>query len=136
MKTLTIAKFGGSALGTNGSSIPNVIKRIKEMLKDEKVLTVFSAPLAIYDGKTISITDIGLQIGKNHAKSNPVDIKILREVYQEIASKYMNEIYRKEFLPIFDDYDVLVFSDTRYFFRIHFDVTDGRMDHPEKAAHR
>ena len=103
MKTLTIAKFGGSALGINGSSIPNIIERIKEMLKDEKVLTVFSAPLATYDDKTMSITDIGLQIGKNHAKSNPVDINILREVYQEIASKYMNEIYRKEFLPIFDD---------------------------------
>ena len=81
MKTLTIAKFGGSALGINGSSIPNIIERIKEMLKDEKVLTVFSAPLATYDDKTMSITDIGLQIGKNHAKSNPVDINILREVF-------------------------------------------------------
>ncbi|MGH9910052.1 MAG: aspartate kinase, partial [Nitrososphaerales archaeon] len=102
MKTLTIAKFGGSALGINGSSIPKVVERVKEMLKEGKVVTVFSAPLATYDNKTRSLTDIALEIGRSHAKSTPVDIEILREIYQNIASKYMNETYRKEFLPILD----------------------------------
>jgi aspartate kinase len=99
---LTIAKFGGSALGINGSSIPKVIERMKEMLKEDKVVSVFSAPLANYDGKTRSLTDIALEIGRSHAKSKPVDIEILREVYLDIASKHMNESYRKEFLPILD----------------------------------
>lgn len=102
METLTIAKFGGSALGMNGSSIPRVVERVKEMLKDGKVVTVFSAPVATYDNKTRSLTDIALEIGRSHARSKPVDIEILREVYQDVASKYMNETYRKEFLPILD----------------------------------
>lgn len=102
MEALTIAKFGGSALGVNGSSIPKVIERIKTMSNESKVVTVFSAPLANYDDKKRSLTDIALEIGRNHAKSNPVDIEILREIYLDIASKYMDENYRKEFLPILD----------------------------------
>lgn len=102
METLTIAKFGGSALGANGSSIPKVIERIKHMSNEGKVVAVFSAPLANYDGKTRSLTDIAIEIGRSHAKSKPVDIEILREVYQDIASKHMSENYRKEFLPMLD----------------------------------
>ena len=102
MNALTIAKFGGSALGINGSSIPKVIERIKQIRKEAKVITVFSAPLANYEDKTRSLTDIAIKIGKSHAESRPVDIEILREVYQNIASKYINETYRKEFLPILD----------------------------------
>jgi aspartate kinase len=102
MKTLTIAKFGGSALGVNGSSIPKVIERVKEMLKGDKVVAVFSAPFATYNNKTRSLTDIALEIGRSYAKAEPVDIEVLREVYQDIASKYMNETYRKEFLPMLD----------------------------------
>lgn len=102
MNALTIAKFGGSALGINCSSIPKVIERIKQLKREAKVITVFSAPLANYEDKTRSLTDIAIKIGKSHAESRPVDIEILREVYQNIASKYINENHRKEFLPILD----------------------------------
>ena len=78
MGAVTIAKFGGSALGTAGSNIPKVVERVKQMLGEGKVVTVFSAPLATYDNKTRSLTDIALEIGRSHAKSNPVDIEILR----------------------------------------------------------
>ena len=102
MSKLTIAKFGGSALGTNGTGIPKVLERIKQIQKEGKVMTVFSAPLANYGDKIRSLTDIAIKIGRSHAESNPVDIEILREVYQDIASKYINENYRKEFLPVLD----------------------------------
>jgi len=102
VNALTIAKFGGSALGINCSSIPKVIERIKQLKREAKVITVFSAPLANYEDKTRSLTDIAIKIGKSYAESRPVDIEILREVYQNIASKYINETYRKEFLPILD----------------------------------
>ncbi|MFQ5940861.1 MAG: aspartate kinase [Nitrososphaerales archaeon] len=103
MEPVTISKFGGSALGIGGSSIPKVVERIKQMVKQGRVVTVFSAPLASYDNKLLSLTDIVLEIGNSHAKSQPVDIEILREVYQGIASKYMNETYRKGFLPKLED---------------------------------
>ena len=102
MSKLTVAKFGGSALGINGSGIPTVIDRIKQMQIEGKVVAVFSAPLANYSDKTRSLTDIAIKIGKSHAESKPVDIEILREVYQNIASKYINENYRREFLPVLD----------------------------------
>jgi len=102
METVTIAKFGGSALGLRGSSIPNVVERIKKIVVEDKVVSVFSAPIATYDNRIRSLTDIALEIGNSHAKSKPMDIEILREVYQDIASKYMNETSRKEFLPILD----------------------------------
>ncbi|MGH9876878.1 MAG: aspartate kinase, partial [Nitrososphaerales archaeon] len=102
MNKLTIAKFGGSALGTNGTGIPTVINRIKQMQTETKVVAVFSAPLAHYADKTRSLTDIALKIGRSHAESKPVDIEILREVYLDIASKYINENYRKEFLPVLE----------------------------------
>ena len=102
MNKLTVAKFGGSALGTKGTGIPTVINRIKQMRTESKVLAVFSAPLAYYADKTRSLTDIALKIGRSHAESKPVDTEILREVYLDIASKYINENYRKEFLPVLD----------------------------------
>lgn len=102
MSKLTIAKFGGSALGTNGSGIPKAIERIKQMQSESKIIAVFSAPLANYGDKTRSLTDIALKIGRSHAEAKPIDIEILREVYQDIATKYINENYRKEFLPVLD----------------------------------
>jgi len=102
MSKLTIAKFGGSALGTNGSGIPKVVDRIKQIQMDGKVIAVFSAPLANYDDKMRSLTDIALKIGRSYAEAKPVDIEILREVYENIASKYISENYRKEFLPVLD----------------------------------
>ena len=103
MEIVTIAKFGGSALGITGSNIPKVVKRIKQMMEEGKVVSVFSAPYAPYKDKTRSLTDITLEIGQNHANAKPVGIEILKEVYLEIASRYMDETCRKEFLPILDD---------------------------------
>ena len=65
MTKLVVAKFGGSALGIDGVSIPLVIDRINDLKKDSKVIAVFSAPLTIQNGKKRSLTDVILEQGRN-----------------------------------------------------------------------
>ncbi|MGI0017218.1 MAG: aspartate kinase [Nitrosotalea sp.] len=86
MKNLVISKFGGSAVGVDGILIPSIIKRINELKKDSKVITVFSAPLTIYNEKQRSLTDIALEIGRKAEKGETVGTEILRKPYQKIVS--------------------------------------------------
>ncbi len=129
MAKLTVAKFGGSTLGTGGSGIPGVIERIKQMQSEGKVVAVFSAPPADYGGKSRSLTDIALEIGNNYAVDNPVDIEVLRDVYQEIASRYMTEAYRKEFLPLLEGLykQVIISLKQAAEFKRFIDVTRARV---------
>ena len=64
MTNLIIAKFGGSAIGPDGISIPQIIERINNLKKDSKVIAVFSAPLTLHNGKKRSLTDVVLEQGK------------------------------------------------------------------------
>ena len=41
MNNLIIAKFGGSAIGSDGDSIPQIIERVKDLKKDSKVFEKF-----------------------------------------------------------------------------------------------
>ncbi|TLY11522.1 MAG: aspartate kinase [Thaumarchaeota archaeon] len=91
MTSITVAKFGGGALGVEGSMIPKIIYRIKQLQEESKVVTVFSAPLIEYNGKVSSMTDVAIDVGRSYAASNPVEIEVLREVYERIASKYVKE---------------------------------------------
>jgi aspartate kinase len=97
---VTIAKFGGSALGVDGILIPKVVNRIKQIIdQNTKVVAVFSAPIVDYEKKVSSMTDVAIRIGKNYASSNPVEIEILRLVYEQIAVKHIsNEKYYNEFI--------------------------------------
>lgn len=103
MQKLTISKFGGSTLGVNGSGIPSIIKRIKEISKDRKVIAVFSAPLTEYNNKKRSLTDVALHIGESYVENRLVDTEIFRDVYIDIAKKYINDEYKDEFLNILND---------------------------------
>jgi aspartate kinase len=97
---VTIAKFGGSALGVDGILIPKVIDRIKQIIdQNTKVVAVFSAPLIDYEKKVSSMTDVALRIGRNYASSNPVEIEVFRQVYEQIAAKYISDKkYYNEFI--------------------------------------
>jgi len=97
LEPLTIAKFGGSALGVDGAKIPLIIERIVQLRKKSKVVCVFSAPLTNYEGKNISMTDVAIRISKNYASSNPVDIDVLINVYLDIFKKYLSNEYRQQF---------------------------------------
>src|SRR5581483_2817396 len=103
MTSITVAKFGGSALGVEGAMIPKIIDRIRQLQQESKVVTVFSAPLIEYEGKVSSMTDVALKVGKSYASSTPVEIEVLREVYERIAAKHVKESNRhKEFLDSLD----------------------------------
>ncbi len=97
MDPLTIVKFGGSALGVDGVKIPRIIERIKEIKKNSKLVSVFSAPLTHYDGKNLSMTDVAIKISKNYSSLNPVDIDILKDVYLKISDNYLSGEYKKKF---------------------------------------
>ncbi len=91
-------KFGGSTLGEDGVCIDKIIQRISNKIEGQKkVVAVFSAPLIRYRDKLSSMTDVAMHIGKNYAQSNPIEIDVLREIYENIASNNLSEEYRKKF---------------------------------------
>lgn len=104
MTSITVAKFGGSALGTDGTMISKIIDRIKQIQKSSKVVAVFSAPLIEYEGKVSSMTDVAIRVGKNYAASTPVEIEVLREVYERIAAAHLKDDEKKEFLDQLDKF--------------------------------
>lgn len=104
MTSLTVAKFGGSALGADGVLIPQIIERIKQMRQESKVVAVFSAPLIEYNGKLSSMTDVAINVGRNYASSNPVEIEVLREVYEKIATQQLTGGAKIEFLAHLDKF--------------------------------
>jgi len=80
--------------------IPKVINRIKQIIdQNTKVVAVFSAPITDYEKKVSSMTDVAIRIGKNYASSNPVEIEIFRQVYEQIASRHITKKkYYNEFI--------------------------------------
>jgi aspartate kinase len=104
MTSITVAKFGGSALGLEGSMIPQIVDRIRQLQQASKVITVFSAPLIEYEGKTMSMTDVAIYVGRSYASSTPIEIEVLREIYERISTKYLDSNSHQEFLNILDKF--------------------------------
>ena len=84
MNKLTIAKFGGSAIGIDGEGIPDIVKRVKEIQKDSKIIVVCSAPLTMVDGKKKSLTDVMLGIGHNAVNGDNFDFSIVEKPYLKL----------------------------------------------------
>ena len=85
MTKLVVAKFGGSAIGIDGISIPLVIDRINDLKKDSKIIAVFSAPLTVQNGKKCSLTDIILEQGRNVEDGTKANLDVIRSCYQKIT---------------------------------------------------
>ena len=98
LKRVTVMKFGGSALGIDGSAIAEVIERIIQVRRESMVIAVFSAPLTNYEGKTVSMTDVAIHVGRSYSNSNPIEIDILRDIYEKIAVEYLPQSLYKAFL--------------------------------------
>ncbi len=103
LENLVISKFGGSAVGVDGILIPTIIKRINELKKDSKVITVFSAPLTTYNGKQRSLTDIALEIGRMSEKGENLGIDTLRKPYQKIV-ELVDETLQNDCNKIIDSF--------------------------------
>ena len=84
MTNLIVAKFGGSAIGADGLSIPIIIQRINSLKKEGKVLAVFSAPLTIQDGQTKSLTDLVLELGNSAEKGEESNLTNIKNAYEKI----------------------------------------------------
>ncbi len=106
MNKLTIAKFGGSAIGIDGEGIPDIVKRVKEIQKDSKIIVVCSAPLTMIDGKKKSLTDVILGIGHNAVNGDDFDFSIVEKPYlklleyivdsdKDLCKKIINEFLKK-----------------------------------------
>jgi len=91
MTKLIVVKFGGSALGPDGSSIPEIVKRINDLKKDSKIITVFSAPLTIHNGKNRSLTDVVLEQGRNAENGIKPSLNIVKSTYQKILEMVNSE---------------------------------------------
>jgi aspartate kinase len=98
-----IAKFGGSAIGLDGKLIPIIIKRINELKKDAKVITVFSAPLTLHEGKQRSLTDIAIMIGQKALAGENIGIENLRKPYQKIL-EFVEKKYQDECMKTIDSF--------------------------------
>jgi len=90
MNKLTIAKFGGSAIGIDGEGIPDIVKRVKEIQKDSKIIVVCSAPLTMVDGKKKSLTDVILGIGHNAVNGDNFDFSIVEKPYLKLLEYIVN----------------------------------------------
>jgi len=84
MSKLVVAKFGGSAIGPDGISIPVIVDRINNLKKDSKVIAVFSAPLTIFDGEKRSLTDVVLEQGRIAEKGETASLDTVQSCYQKI----------------------------------------------------
>jgi len=88
---LVVAKFGGSAIGIDGISIPLIIDRINDLKKNSKVLAVFSAPLTISNGKKCSLTDVILEQGRNVENGTKATLDAVKSCYQKILELVNSE---------------------------------------------
>lgn len=84
MTKLVVAKFGGSAIGPDGVSIPEIIQRITNLKQDSKVIAVFSAPLTLDNGKKRSLTDVMLEQGRNAENGVTPSLEIIKSTYEKI----------------------------------------------------
>jgi len=95
MANLIVTKFGGSALGPDGATIPEIIKRIINLKKDSKIIAVFSAPLTMHNGKKRSLTDVVLEQGKNAENGITPSLDIVKSTYEKILELVDSE-YKKD----------------------------------------
>jgi len=82
-KKLSVAKFGGSLIDTEGKGIPKILKRINELKTKDDVgpIVVFSAPLGC--------TNQLIRIGEATAQSNQAPTKTVFDVYRRIAKLHI-----------------------------------------------
>ncbi len=102
MNSVVIAKFGGSAIGIDGISIPVIIQRINSLSQNAKVIAVFSAPLTNVEGKRRSLTDVALDLGKRAENGEISDLIILRKTYEKILELVSSE-FQEQCRMIIDD---------------------------------
>jgi len=98
MKTLAVMKFGGSLIDFDGTNIPLVIERIKDLkrTKDVGPLVVFSAPKGV--------TDRLQAVGEAKALDQDYDLDSIFSSYSTLASHILNADQFKMFQKTLESY--------------------------------
>ena len=83
LKSLSVAKFGGSLLDVEGKGIPKIIKQIKEINKRDGFgpIAVFSAPMGC--------TDALIKIGDSYAQACSLPLEPVFDVYERLAKAHV-----------------------------------------------
>ena len=103
MEKITVAKFGGSAIGTCGIGIAGIIERIQHLAKESKMVAVFSAPLSEENAGRRSVTDIMLDIGNAAESNKEYDFGRIECVYNGVLEN-IPEKCRHSCKKIIDEY--------------------------------
>ena len=103
MQRLVVAKFGGSAIGPDGLSIPIILQRIESMRGGSKVVAVFSAPLTISEGRPRSLTDVMLEVGRAAESGRKPEIGMIRRAYDKIL-ELVSRDYEAECRDLVESY--------------------------------
>ena len=91
LTNLTVIKFGGSAIGLDGTFVPEIVKRISDLGEKSKIIAVFSAPLTMHNGMICSLTDIVLEQGRNAKNGKTSSVDIVKSAYQKILEMVNSE---------------------------------------------
>ena len=92
IKTVSVAKFGGSLLTDEGENISTIIDRIADLKKRDGCgpVVVFSAPNGF--------TDKLISIGESCTQSKPLSVDSVFNVYMGLAKKYVKPPYLEQAL--------------------------------------
>jgi aspartate kinase len=92
IRTLSVAKFGGSLLSDEGENIPAILDHIAALKSqsDYGPIVVFSAPNGF--------TDKLITIGESYTQSKPLPVDSIFDTYESLAKKYVKGKYLKQAL--------------------------------------
>ncbi len=92
IKTLSVAKFGGSLLSHEGKNIPAILEHVTALKNQNDCgpVVVFSAPNGF--------TDNLLSIGESYTGSEPLPVDAVFDAYENLAKKFVNGDYLKQVL--------------------------------------
>ena len=101
LKSLSVAKFGGSLLDVEGKGIPKIVKRIKEINEKDGFgpVVVFSAPTGC--------TDALIRIGESYAQACSLPLDPVFEVYEHLAKAFVKGKWHKQAVEDLANYKAL-----------------------------
>lgn len=113
IKTLSVAKFGGSLLSNDGKNIPDILDRIADLKKQNGLgpIVVFSAPNGF--------TDKLIQLGESCTRSEALPICEIFNVYEHLAKKFIKDEFLEQAISELKNYqqqldDSLVLVNKRF----------------------
>jgi aspartate kinase len=101
LKTLSVAKFGGSLLDVEGKGIPKILQRINEIKSqsDRGPIAVFSAPMGC--------TDELIRIGESYAQGCGLPLDPVFAIYDRLSRLYVKSEWLGQALNEFANYKSL-----------------------------